>query len=167
MLLFLSFRWEYGISLHFLYKIYRRSDGQKQFAQGFTPVWFLLCMWKIERGSSLVGWWSLVSNSSYLVDFFCYVFYQENSKWVDWQTDVLSKRNTLENVYSWACGYVFFFSYSLIGCFSRLKETLWNRPASVFKLLPKAELILNSIFLTKVRQICVICFCFNSNQDIW
>ncbi|AEE31223.1 putative SIT4 phosphatase-associated protein family [Arabidopsis thaliana] len=29
---------------------------------------------------------------------------QENSKWVDWQTDVLSKRNTLENVYSWACG---------------------------------------------------------------
>ncbi|KFK44857.1 hypothetical protein AALP_AA1G311500 [Arabis alpina] len=29
---------------------------------------------------------------------------QENSKWVDWQTEVLSKRNTLENVYSWACG---------------------------------------------------------------
>ncbi|KAG2243147.1 hypothetical protein Bca52824_095010 [Brassica carinata] len=29
---------------------------------------------------------------------------QENSEWVDWQTDVLSKRNTLENVYSWACG---------------------------------------------------------------
>uniref|UniRef100_A0A1J3GL89 Serine/threonine-protein phosphatase 6 regulatory subunit 2 n=1 Tax=Noccaea caerulescens TaxID=107243 RepID=A0A1J3GL89_NOCCA len=29
---------------------------------------------------------------------------QENSKWVEWQTDVLSKRNTLENVYSWACG---------------------------------------------------------------
>nr|VDC61512.1 unnamed protein product [Brassica rapa] len=29
---------------------------------------------------------------------------QENSNWVDWQTDVLSKRNTLENVYSWACG---------------------------------------------------------------
>ncbi|CAN8303872.1 unnamed protein product [Cochlearia groenlandica] len=29
---------------------------------------------------------------------------QENSKWMDWQTDVLSKRNTLENVYSWACG---------------------------------------------------------------
>ncbi|RID53331.1 hypothetical protein BRARA_G00733 [Brassica rapa] len=29
---------------------------------------------------------------------------QENSKWVDWHTDVLSKRNTLENVYSWACG---------------------------------------------------------------
>ncbi|CAH8362485.1 unnamed protein product [Eruca vesicaria subsp. sativa] len=28
----------------------------------------------------------------------------ENSNWVDWQTDVLSKRNTLENVYSWACG---------------------------------------------------------------
>ncbi|CAF1928877.1 unnamed protein product [Brassica napus] len=27
-----------------------------------------------------------------------------NSNWVDWQTDVLSKRNTLENVYSWACG---------------------------------------------------------------
>ncbi|KAF8046125.1 hypothetical protein N665_4009s0002, partial [Sinapis alba] len=29
---------------------------------------------------------------------------QANSDWVDWQTDVLSKRNTLENVYSWACG---------------------------------------------------------------
>ncbi|XP_010538265.1 PREDICTED: serine/threonine-protein phosphatase 6 regulatory subunit 3-like [Tarenaya hassleriana] len=29
---------------------------------------------------------------------------QENSEWTKWQTDVLSKRNTLENVYSWACG---------------------------------------------------------------
>ncbi|KAG2304002.1 hypothetical protein Bca52824_032653 [Brassica carinata] len=29
---------------------------------------------------------------------------QANSDWMDWQTDVLSKRNTLENVYSWACG---------------------------------------------------------------
>ncbi|XP_010540614.1 PREDICTED: serine/threonine-protein phosphatase 6 regulatory subunit 3-like [Tarenaya hassleriana] len=29
---------------------------------------------------------------------------QENSEWTDWQMDVLSKRNTLENVYSWACG---------------------------------------------------------------
>ncbi|KAL0796921.1 hypothetical protein Bca101_068298 [Brassica carinata] len=28
---------------------------------------------------------------------------KENSEWVDWQIDVLSKRNTLENFYSWAC----------------------------------------------------------------
>jgi serine/threonine-protein phosphatase 6 regulatory subunit 3 len=31
---------------------------------------------------------------------------QENSEWVDWQTDVLVKRNEVENVYHWACGYV-------------------------------------------------------------
>uniref|UniRef100_A0A0E0JKH9 Uncharacterized protein n=1 Tax=Oryza punctata TaxID=4537 RepID=A0A0E0JKH9_ORYPU len=29
---------------------------------------------------------------------------QENSEWVDWQTDVLVKRNEVENVYHWACG---------------------------------------------------------------
>ncbi|PQQ21220.1 serine/threonine-protein phosphatase 6 regulatory subunit 3 [Prunus yedoensis var. nudiflora] len=29
---------------------------------------------------------------------------QENSEWTDWQTNVLSKRNALENVYQWACG---------------------------------------------------------------
>ncbi|KAF8413515.1 hypothetical protein HHK36_001505 [Tetracentron sinense] len=29
---------------------------------------------------------------------------QENVEWVDWHTDVLLKRNTVENVYQWACG---------------------------------------------------------------
>ncbi|XP_010519074.1 PREDICTED: serine/threonine-protein phosphatase 6 regulatory subunit 3 isoform X2 [Tarenaya hassleriana] len=29
---------------------------------------------------------------------------KENSDWTNWQTDVLSKRNSLENVCSWACG---------------------------------------------------------------
>ncbi|XP_006644315.1 serine/threonine-protein phosphatase 6 regulatory subunit 3-like isoform X1 [Oryza brachyantha] len=29
---------------------------------------------------------------------------QENSEWVEWQTDVLVKRNEVENVYHWACG---------------------------------------------------------------
>lgn len=32
---------------------------------------------------------------------------QENTEWNDWQTNVLLKRNALENVYQWACGYVF------------------------------------------------------------
>ncbi|KAI4303671.1 hypothetical protein MLD38_039271 [Melastoma candidum] len=31
-------------------------------------------------------------------------FLQENNEWTDWQTDVLSKRNAVENVYQWACG---------------------------------------------------------------
>ncbi|OIT06162.1 PREDICTED: serine/threonine-protein phosphatase 6 regulatory subunit 3 [Nicotiana attenuata] len=29
---------------------------------------------------------------------------QENSEWVDWQTNILQKRNALENVFQWACG---------------------------------------------------------------
>ncbi|KAG0492483.1 hypothetical protein HPP92_005881 [Vanilla planifolia] len=29
---------------------------------------------------------------------------QGNSEWVDWHTDVLVKRNALENVHNWACG---------------------------------------------------------------
>ncbi|XP_077219848.1 uncharacterized protein LOC143854027 [Tasmannia lanceolata] len=29
---------------------------------------------------------------------------QENSEWINWHTDVLLKRNTVENVYQWACG---------------------------------------------------------------
>ncbi|KAJ1284078.1 hypothetical protein BS78_03G176200 [Paspalum vaginatum] len=29
---------------------------------------------------------------------------QENSEWVEWQTNVLLKRNEVENVYHWACG---------------------------------------------------------------
>ncbi|KAL6547813.1 hypothetical protein OROHE_009518 [Orobanche hederae] len=29
---------------------------------------------------------------------------QENSEWIDWQTNVLLKRNTLENVFQWTCG---------------------------------------------------------------
>lgn len=31
-------------------------------------------------------------------------YLQDNSEWADWHTNVLSKRNTLENVYQWACG---------------------------------------------------------------
>ncbi|KAF1890646.1 hypothetical protein Lal_00013241 [Lupinus albus] len=33
---------------------------------------------------------------------------QGNTEWTDWYADVLSKRNTVENVYQWACGYVLF-----------------------------------------------------------
>ncbi|XP_059288401.1 uncharacterized protein LOC132041702 isoform X2 [Lycium ferocissimum] len=29
---------------------------------------------------------------------------QENSEWIDWQTNILQKRNALENVFQWACG---------------------------------------------------------------
>ncbi|KAJ8549289.1 hypothetical protein K7X08_032996 [Anisodus acutangulus] len=29
---------------------------------------------------------------------------QENSEWIDWQTNILQKRNTVENVFQWACG---------------------------------------------------------------
>ncbi|TVU01949.1 hypothetical protein EJB05_52598 [Eragrostis curvula] len=29
---------------------------------------------------------------------------QENSEWVEWQADILVKRNEVENVYHWACG---------------------------------------------------------------
>lgn len=36
------------------------------------------------------------------------IIMQENSEWIDWQTNALSKRNALENVYQWACGYVIF-----------------------------------------------------------
>ncbi|XP_042519140.1 serine/threonine-protein phosphatase 6 regulatory subunit 2-like [Macadamia integrifolia] len=31
-------------------------------------------------------------------------FLQENAEWVDWHANVLVKRNTMENVYQWACG---------------------------------------------------------------
>ncbi|GAB4829428.1 hypothetical protein Ancab_019099 [Ancistrocladus abbreviatus] len=31
-------------------------------------------------------------------------FLQENKEWVEWQSNVLSKRNVFENVYEWACG---------------------------------------------------------------
>ncbi|XP_052478902.1 uncharacterized protein LOC105776665 [Gossypium raimondii] len=31
-------------------------------------------------------------------------YLQENSEWIDWQKNVLSKRNSIENVYQWACG---------------------------------------------------------------
>ncbi|XWS16660.1 hypothetical protein CRYUN_Cryun34aG0110100 [Craigia yunnanensis] len=31
-------------------------------------------------------------------------YLQENSEWIDWHTNVLSKRNATENVYQWACG---------------------------------------------------------------
>ncbi|MBA0723992.1 hypothetical protein Golax_020703 [Gossypium laxum] len=31
-------------------------------------------------------------------------YLQENSEWIDWQKNFLSKRNSIENVYQWACG---------------------------------------------------------------
>ncbi|CAH9107290.1 unnamed protein product [Cuscuta europaea] len=31
-------------------------------------------------------------------------YLQENSEWVDWRSDVLQKRNAVENVMQWACG---------------------------------------------------------------
>lgn len=34
--------------------------------------------------------------------------WQENSEWTDWHANVLTKRNAVENVYQWACGWVFY-----------------------------------------------------------
>ncbi|KAM7256691.1 hypothetical protein ACFE04_012432 [Oxalis oulophora] len=31
-------------------------------------------------------------------------YLQENNEWTDWQTSILSKRSSVENVYQWACG---------------------------------------------------------------
>lgn len=31
-------------------------------------------------------------------------YLQENGDWIDWQTNILSKSNAVENVYQWACG---------------------------------------------------------------
>ncbi|KAF5764654.1 putative SIT4 phosphatase-associated protein family [Helianthus annuus] len=39
------------------------------------------------------------ANNSYIQSYL-----QGDSEWVEWHTDVLAKRNTLENVYQWACG---------------------------------------------------------------
>ncbi|XP_058101752.1 uncharacterized protein LOC131245949 isoform X1 [Magnolia sinica] len=33
-----------------------------------------------------------------------HAYLQENGEWIDWQTSVLQERNTVENVYRWACG---------------------------------------------------------------
>ncbi|KAL0352794.1 UNVERIFIED_CONTAM: Serine/threonine-protein phosphatase 6 regulatory subunit [Sesamum angustifolium] len=41
-----------------------------------------------------------LGNSNSLIQ----TFLQENSDWVDWQTNVLLKRNAVENVFQWACG---------------------------------------------------------------
>lgn len=41
---------------------------------------------------------------------------QENSEWVDWHTNVLVKRNAVENVYQWACGYVTLQLHQLLPC---------------------------------------------------
>ncbi|KAH9796128.1 SIT4 phosphatase-associated family protein [Citrus sinensis] len=56
---------------------------------------------------------------------------KENSEWNDWQINVLSKRNTLENIYQWACGDVLMSQYSnsvsgyaLACCFMLLKLAL-------------------------------------------
>lgn len=34
---------------------------------------------------------------------------QDNVEWMDWQTNILNERNTVENVYRWACGQVFLY----------------------------------------------------------
>ncbi|XP_071698242.1 uncharacterized protein [Rutidosis leptorrhynchoides] len=39
------------------------------------------------------------ANNNYILSYL-----QGDNEWVEWQTDVLTKRNTLENVYQWACG---------------------------------------------------------------
>ncbi|KAK9155173.1 hypothetical protein Sjap_002653 [Stephania japonica] len=31
-------------------------------------------------------------------------YLQENTEWLDWHANILAKRNTVENVYQWACG---------------------------------------------------------------
>ncbi|XP_056175542.1 uncharacterized protein LOC115687227 isoform X2 [Syzygium oleosum] len=31
-------------------------------------------------------------------------YLQENGDWIDWQTNIVSKRNAVENVYQWSCG---------------------------------------------------------------
>ncbi|KAL4200695.1 hypothetical protein AMTRI_Chr02g212500 [Amborella trichopoda] len=33
-----------------------------------------------------------------------HAYLQENNDWLDWQSNVLLRRNTVENVYQWACG---------------------------------------------------------------
>lgn len=40
--------------------------------------------------------------------FMCWMelYMQENSVWTEWHRDVLLKRNAVENVSQWACGYV-------------------------------------------------------------
>ncbi|KAF8402753.1 hypothetical protein HHK36_010843 [Tetracentron sinense] len=34
-------------------------------------------------------------------------YLQENNEWIEWQATVLQERNTVENIYRWACGYAF------------------------------------------------------------
>jgi len=36
-----------------------------------------------------------------------FICLQENSEWNEWQASVLQERNAVENVYRWACGYIF------------------------------------------------------------
>eukprot|EP00268_Persea_americana_P025306 TRINITY_DN2466_c0_g1_i6.p1 TRINITY_DN2466_c0_g1~~TRINITY_DN2466_c0_g1_i6.p1 ORF type:complete len:584 (-),score=119.25 TRINITY_DN2466_c0_g1_i6:1229-2980(-) len=33
-----------------------------------------------------------------------HAYLQDNVEWIDWQTSILNERNTVENVYRWACG---------------------------------------------------------------
>jgi len=51
--------------------------------------------------------------------------WQENSDWEDWRTKILAKRNVVENVNQWACGYVpqlrflppLYSAWSVVWCF--------------------------------------------------
>lgn len=44
-----------------------------------------------------------------LIHFGSFILPQDNIEWMDWQTDILNERNTVENVYRWACGQVFLY----------------------------------------------------------
>ncbi|KAF3559782.1 hypothetical protein F2Q69_00016840 [Brassica cretica] len=44
---------------------------------------------------------------------------EENSEWKDWQSSVLQERNTVENVYRWACGQYCCFSFLIVTLYSR------------------------------------------------
>lgn len=40
--------------------------------------------------------------------------WQENGEWVEWQTNILLKRNMVENVFQWACGWVLYLMSGLV-----------------------------------------------------
>ena len=56
----------------------------------------------LAKASMLLSFW-YIFKESFLLPF----NWQGNSDWVDWQTNVLLKRNAVENVSQWACGLVF------------------------------------------------------------
>lgn len=55
---------------------------------------------------------SLNNDIAVLTCFSAHCVLQKNMEWSDWHTTVLQERNTIENVYRWACGYGSLFSDS-------------------------------------------------------